>query len=126
MQKGVTGQVTGHKASECPQPPAVMITFDNKDLTWHTFFVFLLPLIFAYGTAALLVLSCQRRLLRSVFLPFSLWITYRFVTSVKIGRQGDPRYDYWNHGNLVCLPLFDVYPRLYIPSSWSARLSSAL
>lgn len=90
-----------------------------------TFFVFLLPFLFAYEIAAFLVLFCRRRLFRLVLLPFALWITYRFVTSVKIGRPGDPRYDYWNHGNLVRLPLLDIYFRLYITSSWSARLSSA-
>jgi len=50
-----------------------------------TFFVFLLPFLFAYETAAFLVLFCRRRLFRLVLLPFALWITYRFVTSVKIG-----------------------------------------
>jgi len=50
-----------------------------------TFFVFLLPFLFAYEIAAFLVLFCRRRLFRLVLLPFALWITYRFVTSVKIG-----------------------------------------
>ena len=38
--------------------------------------------------------------------PFALYCLSfhgRFMTSAKIGRQGDHRYDYWNHGNLVCL-----------------------
>jgi len=80
----------------------ITLELDNTNmLTWHTFFVFILPFLFTYETAAFLVLFCRRRLFRLVFLPFALWITYRFVMSVKIGRLGDPRYDYWNHGNLV-------------------------
>ena len=96
----------------------ITLELDDKSMfTWHTFFVFFLPTLFAYETAAFLVLRCRRRLFRLVFLPFALWITYRFVTSVKIGRLGDPRFDYLNHVNLVCLPLFNVYLRLHIPSS---------
>lgn len=78
------------------------LAFDCEDtLTWHTFLVFQLPFFLTYQMAAFLVLVTGRRPFRLIFFPIPLWSAYRFVTSVKLGRGDDPRYDYWNHGNLL-------------------------